>query len=142
MITLLADRRAPVPTIDDVGVRLGDADRADRARGDLAVADRPPEGAAVFGLPDAAARPAHVEGARLAADAADRRDAAAAVRADRPPLQVLVAGRVDELVDVGLCREPAGSEARRRGAMAMSTSVTYRERRVMNALRRNYRWTR
>src|SRR6185503_20292601 len=71
--------------VNDVRVRGGDRQRADRARLHLPVGHRRPARPAVRGLEDAAARGAHVEDLRLTGDAGHRRDAAAAERADLAP---------------------------------------------------------
>ena len=71
--------------VDDVGVRLGDGERADRAGPEVAVRHRQPGDAAVLGLPDTAARGAEVVDVGLAGDAGDGGDATAAVRSDAAP---------------------------------------------------------
>ena len=64
--------------VDDVRVRIGHPDRADRPRPEVAVRDVAPVVPAVGGLPDAAAGGAHVEGGRVGAVARHGGDAAAA----------------------------------------------------------------
>ncbi len=77
-----ADGRLAHAGVDDVGVGAGDGDGAHGAGLEEAVGDRVPGGAAVGGLPHAAAGAAEVEGHGLAADAGDGDGAAAAIRAD------------------------------------------------------------
>ena len=80
-----ADARLPHADEDDVGIRLGDGDRADRGALDLAVGHRHPVLAAVGRLPEAAAHGAEVGLARPSLHAAHRDRAAAAIRADAAP---------------------------------------------------------
>jgi hypothetical protein len=81
-----ADRLFAGADVDDVRIGLGDGDRADRAGPEILVGDDLPVRAAVARLPDAPARRAEVEGARIVAHARDRRDATAPERPDRPEL--------------------------------------------------------
>src|SRR5262249_32267992 len=59
--------------VDHVRIRIRDVDRADRSGRDLAVGDWQPGDPVVLGLPDAAARRAHIEDVRLRAYARGRR---------------------------------------------------------------------
>src|SRR5213079_110313 len=88
--------------VDDVRIRIGDVDRADRSGRDLSVAHREPRDAEVLRLPDAAAGGAHVEDVRLRAHARRRGRSAAAMRADVPPAQILIEIRIDGRVAAGL----------------------------------------
>ena len=97
-----SDRFAAGAGVDDVRIRIGDVDRADRSGRNLAVGHRHPGDAVVLGLPHAAAGRAHVEHVGLRAHAGRRRRSAAACRADRSPAQILVGVRVDDDVRVGL----------------------------------------
>ena len=90
------DCLAARPDVDDVRVGIGDVDCANRSGRHLAVGDRRPRDAVVPGLPDAAAGRAHVEHAGLRAHAGRRRRAAAAVRPDRSPPQILIGLRIDD----------------------------------------------
>ena len=82
-----ADGRLAHAGDDHVRVRLGDGDRADRGGLQELVGNRFPRAAAVGGLPQPAAGRAEVEDERLATNARDRGDTAAAERADVPELQ-------------------------------------------------------
>src|SRR5947209_11812643 len=97
-----ANRLAAGADVDDVWIRVGDVDRADRSRRDLSVGRGEPGDAEVLGLPHAAAARAHVEHVRLRADAGDGRRAAAAVRPDLPPAHVLIRPGIGDRVWIRL----------------------------------------
>ena len=106
--------------VDDVGIRLGDGDRADRGAGDQAVGDRRPLRAAIGRLPQAAADRAEVGFLRPSLDAGDRDRSAAAIRADAAPLEGAGQRRIQRAVRGRLCREvrsraevPAGGQRQR-----------------------------
>src|SRR5262245_53467103 len=65
--------RAAGAAVDDVRVRLGDRDRADRRGFEVAVRDVRPRRARVDGTPDASAGAAHVVQLLIAGDAGDGR---------------------------------------------------------------------
>ena len=96
------DRFAAGSHVDDVRIRVGDVDGADRAGRDLAVGHREPRDAVVLRLPHTAAARAQIEDAWLRADARGRRRAAAAMRTNRSPAQVLIRFQIDGGVCVGL----------------------------------------
>ena len=73
--------------IHDVGVRLGDGDRADRGGVEEAVGYVLPVRAAVGGLPDAAADRTEVEDARVDGVTGDGDDAPGPVGPDAPPFE-------------------------------------------------------
>ena len=81
-----ADARLAHADVDDVGVGLGDGDRADRGAVNLAVGHRRPRLALVGGLPQPAAGRAEVALVRPALHARDGNRPAAAIRADAAPL--------------------------------------------------------
>ena len=80
-----ADARLAGADEDEVGVRFGHRDRADRRRRDLEVGDGVPVVAAVGGLPEAATGGAEVGFVRAALHAGDRDGAAAPVGAEVAP---------------------------------------------------------
>ena len=83
-----ADARLAHADVDDVGVRFGDGDRADRRARDLAVGDRRPVRAAVGRLPEAAAGRRRSTPPSAGPCTPDDRDrAAAAIGADAAPLE-------------------------------------------------------
>ena len=94
MRDVAADRHLAAAGVDDVRVRLGDGDGADRAA-EEAVGDVLPGAAAVGRLPDAAAGAAEVVGVAVAGQAGDGGHAAAAVGADLAPLHPLEQGGID-----------------------------------------------
>ncbi len=73
--------------VDDVRVRVGHVDGADRAGAEVTVRHVDPGRAVVGRLPDAAAGRPHIKGARLLGDAANRGNPAAAGRTDHSILQ-------------------------------------------------------
>ncbi len=83
------DDARPAADVDDVRVRRGDGDRADRARR-LLVEERHPRGAVIGGAPDAAIVEADVEDVRLAGDTGQRASAPGPRRADLAPVHVAV----------------------------------------------------
>ena len=82
-----ADVRLAGADVDDVGIRGGDGDRADRRVVDQAVGHRLPGRAAVGRLPQAAAGRAHVVLVRPRRAAGDGNGAAAARGAETAPAQ-------------------------------------------------------
>ncbi len=87
---LAADVGLAGADVDDVGIGGSDGDGSDGADGDAGggiVGDGEPGAAGVFGLPDAAADGAHVEGVGLRGVAGDAVGAAAAHGADVAPVQ-------------------------------------------------------
>src|SRR5439155_20513772 len=77
------------PDVDDVGVRRGYRERANRACG-LIIEDRLPGMAVVVSLPDAAVIDADVEDVRLSGDAGCADGSTSAMRPDAAPAQVLI----------------------------------------------------
>src|SRR5262249_36954180 len=73
--------------VDHVRIRLRDRERADRADR-LRVEDRLPRSSGVVRFPHSAVDAAEVEMLRLAWDSTDSEYAAAAKRADQPPVEV------------------------------------------------------
>ena len=87
---LAADVGLAGADVDDVGVRRGDGDGADGADGNAVCRrDGEPGAAGVFGLPDAAADGAEVEGVGLAGNAGDAVGAASAHGSDVAPVQAV-----------------------------------------------------
>ena len=84
-----ADARLAGAGVDDVGIGVGNRDRAHRGGPEVVVRDVLPVGAAVGGLPDAAGTAAEVERLRLRGIPGHRHHAAAAVRPDAAPLDRL-----------------------------------------------------
>src|SRR5688572_25050058 len=80
--------------VNDVGIGLGDGDRAD-GPAEEPVGDRLPALAAVSGLPDPAAGRAEVVDAGLRRDPLDGRGTAAPIRPDLAPLHGLVLRRIE-----------------------------------------------
>src|SRR5439155_23679690 len=93
-----ADRLAAGPDVNDMRVRVGDVDGADRSGGDLSVGHREPGVAVVLGLPHTAAARAHVENVRLRPNAGRGRGASAAMRPDRSPAEVLLRFQINNPV--------------------------------------------
>ena len=89
------DAALPRAHVDDVGVRLCDADGADRRRGEEAVGHVAPEGAAIVRLPHAADAGAEVEHLPVGRMPGDGHGPAAPERADAPPPEHVEMGRVD-----------------------------------------------
>ena len=89
--------------VDDVGIRLGDRDSADRRAADLSVGDRLPRDAAVSGLPETAADRAEVVLVRTTRTSGGGDRSPAAIGSDVSPLQrgkdavVIGAGRAGRL---------------------------------------------
>ena len=92
---IAADARLAHADVDDVRVRVGNRDGADRGAGDLAVSDRGPVVAGVGRLPQAATNRAEVGLARPSLDAGNRNRAATAVGTDAAPAIGLKQGRID-----------------------------------------------
>ena len=90
-----ADARLAHPEEDDVGVRFGHGDRADRRALDLTVGDGCPRLAAVDRLPQPAADRARVRDLRLPLDPTHRQRASGARRSEAAPLEGLQDRRVD-----------------------------------------------
>ena len=95
--------------VDDVRVRLGDGDGADRRVVDLAVRHRLPGDAAVGRLPQAAAGRAHVGLVRPRRAAGDRNRPAAARRTEAAPAQRAEGSRGYRL---GRSAAPLGADER------------------------------
>ena len=87
-----ADARLAHARIHDVGVRLGDGDRADRGGVEEAVGYVLPVRAAVGGLPDAAADRTEVEDARVDGVTGDGDDPPGTVGPDAPPFECAFEG--------------------------------------------------
>src|SRR5580704_9274009 len=75
--------------INDIGIRRGDGNGADRLRR-LVVEDRVPSATVVIRFPNSAVDLAHVENIGLAGDASGSTSAPAAKGADHPPMQFLI----------------------------------------------------
>jgi hypothetical protein len=80
-----ANARFAHADVNDVGIRFGDSDGADRRALQLSVGDRRPVGAAVDRFPQTAADRAEVRFARPSFDAGHGDRSAAAIRADAAP---------------------------------------------------------
>ena len=73
--------------VNNVRVRVGNPDRADRARGEVTIGDGMPMDPVILGLPDAAADRPHVEGGRMRTMPSDGRDTSAAGWTHHPVLE-------------------------------------------------------
>ena len=103
-----ADARLAHADVDDVGVRVGDGDGADRRALDLTVGDRRPRRAAVGRLPEPAADGAEVGLARPAFHAGHGNRAAAAVGADAAPAEGVDDRLIDRVRSAALRRDARG----------------------------------
>ena len=90
--------------VDDVRIRFGHGDRADRRTGDQAVGDRRPLRAAVGRLPESAAGGAEVRLPRPSLHARDRDRSAAAIGADAAPFERADERRIERAVGGGRLR--------------------------------------